>query len=66
MKKDYCADWLKVSIGNRAVDIFREIVFHDVMFYGGLGAFSELEYQNNDALELEVKFVSDWATEVNA
>jgi hypothetical protein len=66
LKKDYCADWLKVSIGNRAGDIFREIVFHDVMFYGGLGAWSELEYNNNDALELEVKFVSDWATEVNA
>lgn len=66
LKKDYCADWLKVSIGNRAGDVYREIVYKDVMMFGGLESWNELEYSNNDALELTVKFVSDWATEVNA
>ena len=66
LKKDYCADYLRVAIANRAGDIFREIVFKDVMLKGDISGFTLLEYSSNDALELEVKFVSDWWKEVNA
>lgn len=66
LKKDYCCDWLKVSIGNRVGDVYREIMYHDVMLVDGLSSWSELNYDTNDPLELEVKFRSDWATEVNA
>ena len=61
LKKDYCADWLKVSIANREGDIFQEIVFKDVMLNGALsGGISDLEYTADDALTLTVKFRSDW------
>lgn len=64
LKKDYVADWLKVSIANRAGDIFHEVIFKDVMINGDLGSgISELNYDTNDPVELEVKFVSDWWTE---
>lgn len=63
LKKDYCADWLKVSIGNRAGDIYHEIVFKDVMMNGGLDGFDELNYDTADPITLTVKFVSDWWTE---
>lgn len=60
LKKDYCADYLKVSIGNRAGDIYHEVLFKDVMINGDLTGLDELNYDATDALELEVKFVSDW------
>lgn len=61
LKKDYCAQWLKVSIANREGDIFQEIVFKDVMINGPLsGGISDLEYAADDALTLTVKFRSDW------
>lgn len=61
LKKDYCAQWLKVSIANREGDIFQEIVFKDVMINGNLsGGISDLEYASDDALTLTVKFRSDW------
>ena len=61
LKKDYCAQWLKVSIANREGDIFQEIVFKDVMINGNLsGGISDLEYSADDALNLTVKFRSDW------
>lgn len=61
LKKDYCAQWLKVSIANREGDIFQEIVFKDVMINGPLsGGISDLEYAADDALNLTVKFRSDW------
>lgn len=61
LKKDYCADYLKVSIGNRAGDIFHEVVFKDVMMNGDMsGGFEDLDYETADALNLTVKFVSDW------
>jgi hypothetical protein len=60
LKKDYCADWLKVSIANREGDIFQEIVFKDVMLNGLSGGISDLDYTSDDALTVTVKFRSDW------
>ena len=60
LKKDYCADWLKVSIGNRAGDIYQEVVFKDVMINGDISALAEYNYDTADAQNLTVKFVSDW------
>lgn len=66
LKKDYCADWLKISIANRAGDIFQEIVFKDVMLSGALTIDGGLDYTTDDALTCKVKFVSDWWTETVA
>ena len=67
LKKDYCAEYLKVSIANQAGDIYREIVFKDVMINGDLGGSHEdLDYDSTDPLELTVKFKSDWWNETMA
>lgn len=66
LKKDYCADWLKVSIANRAGDIFQEIVFKDVMMNGALEIDGGLDYTADDAITCKAKFVSDWWTETVA
>ena len=67
LKKDYCADWLRVTIGNRAGDIYREIIFKDVIISGPLNIGGEYSYDSpGDILQLEVKFKSDWWTETNA
>lgn len=64
LKKDYCADFLKISIANQNGDIYREIVFKDVMIMDSLaGSQEDLDYDSADALELTVKFRSDWWTE---
>ena len=63
IKKNYCADWMRVSIANRDGDIYQEIVFKDIMINGNLEHDGDLDYENNDALTLAVNFVSDWWTE---
>lgn len=65
LKKDYCADFLKVQIANNNRDIYREIVYKDVMLKGGLNGPDELDYSNTDAAQIEVTLVSDWALETN-
>lgn len=60
LKKDYVADWLKISVGNRAGDIYHEVIFKDVMINGDLTALDSYNYDTAEAQELEVKFVSDW------
>lgn len=60
LKKDYCADWLKVSIANREGDIYQEVVFKDVMMSGPITYDGALDYTSPDALDIEVSFVSDW------
>ena len=60
MKADYCADWLKVSIANAEGDIYHEVVFKDVMMNGGPEGFDELNYDTTEAVQITVKFVSDW------
>lgn len=64
LKKDYCADWIKVSIANRVGDIYQEVVFKDVMMDGGPTGLDELNYESSDAQTLTVKFVSDWWKDV--
>lgn len=66
LKKDYCADWLKVSVANRVGDIYQEIVFKDVMINGPITGLDEYNYETNDAVTLTVNFVSDWWTDVDA
>lgn len=66
LKKDYCADWLKVSIANREGDIYQEVVFKDIMMNGPIEYDGALDYTAGDALELSVKFTSDWWTETVA
>ena len=60
LKKDYCAQWLKISIANREGDIYQEIVFKDIMIAGPLEYDGGLDYTADDALTLKVKFKSDW------
>lgn len=66
LKKDYCAEWLKVRVANRAGDVYQEIVFKDVMIGGPLEFDGGLDYTADDALNLKVKFVSDWWEEIVA
>lgn len=67
LKKDYCADWLKVSIANRANDVIRQIVFKDVIMKGGVEGWEEVDYSDGQALvQLSVKFQSDWWTDITA
>jgi hypothetical protein len=66
LKKDYCADWLKVSVANREGDIYQEVIFKDIMLNGDLDFDGGLDYGAADALNLKVKFVSDWWDETVA
>ena len=66
LKKDYCADWLRVKIANRAGDVYEDVVFKDVMLNGSIDGPNEYSYETLDALELKVKFVSDWWTDTDA
>lgn len=65
LKQDYVCDWLKISIGNRAGEIYRTIIYKDVMMVGGLTGHGDLDYTQNEAVEVEVKFASDWAEEID-
>ena len=60
LKKDYCADWLKVSIANQAGDIYREVVFKDVMISGNIEGMGDYEYSSAEPKQITVKFKSDW------
>ena len=66
LKKEYCADWLRVVIANRKGDIFEDIVFKDVMLSGPVSGPNTLDYNSDDVQELEVKFKSDWWTDTDA
>ena len=66
LKKDYVADWFKVVIANRAGDIFKEVIYKDVMLIEGLSGFDELDYTSNDHVDLEFKLKSDWADDTDA
>ena len=64
MKRDYCADWLNVSVATRNGDIIQQVIFKDVMLAGPLeGSWTTLDYEAGDAVELSVKMRSDWWTE---
>ena len=66
LKKDYVADWLKVVVANKAGDIFKEIIFKDVMLVDGLEGFDELDYSSEDIVEMNFKLRSDWAEDIDA
>lgn len=60
LKKDYCAQWMRIAIANREGDIYQEIVFKDVMLSGAVEVDGGLDYTADDALKASVTFVSDW------
>jgi hypothetical protein len=67
LKRDYTAEYMVVSIANRAGDVFQEITFKDVMINGPLsGGINELDYTSDDMVTLTVKFRSDYWLEKNA
>ena len=67
LKPDYIADFMRVVIGNRAGDVYREVVFKDIMLNGPIeGMGDTLDYtQGSEIMELTVKFKSDWWQEIN-
>lgn len=64
LKKDYCAPWMRLSIANQAGDIYREIIFKDIMISGPIDGMGEYEYSNSEVKQITVKFKSDWWKEV--
>lgn len=65
LKKDYCSDWMKIRIANQAGDVYREVVFKDVMLKS-VKMDDGLDYASNDAVGLEVHFTSDWWDDIVA
>ena len=61
LKNEYCSDWFKIVVANRGGDIFREIVYKDIIMFGGIEGLDELNYDTQDLAEITVKFKSDWA-----
>ena len=51
---------MKISIANAAGDIYREIVFKDIMIVGPIEGLSDLDYNSSEPQPLTVKFASDW------
>ena len=64
LKTDYTADFLQISIGNRAGDIYRRVTFKDMILSKVNGGLSDLDYGDaSTILEMEVTFKSDWWTD---
>ena len=61
LKQEYVADYLRVFVGNRAGDVWRDITYKDVILFGGIEGFDELDYSSTDIQTLTVKFATDWA-----
>lgn len=66
LKREYCADWLECNVATRNGEIIQKVIFKDVMMNGDMTIPDELNYDTGDAQEMEVKFVSDWWTEIVA
>lgn len=67
LKEEYCADWFKIVIANRGGDIYRQVLYHDMIMFGGIqGDVDELDYESQDLVKIEVKFKSDWADDDDA
>lgn len=60
LKKDYCADWIHLKVANRIGDVYHDVVMKDVMLVGAVTLSADYDYTADDALELEVKFRTDW------
>lgn len=65
LKNDYVADFLRVTIFNRQGDIFRQIIFHDIILtkVEGVGSY---DYTDNGLKNLSIEFHSDWADDADA
>ena len=65
LKNDYVADFLRVTIFNRQGDIFRQIIFHDIILtkVEGVGSY---DYTDNGLKNLSIEFHSDWADDTDA
>ena len=61
LKPGYVSDWMKVVIANRGGDIYRQIIYKDIIMVGGITGIDELNYDTQDVVQIEVKFRSDWA-----
>lgn len=66
LKEEYCSDWFKVVVANRAGDIYRQILYHDMIMFDGIDGLDELDYSSNDLAEITIKFASDWADDDDA
>jgi hypothetical protein len=61
IKQEYVADYMRVVVGNRAGDIWRDVTYKDIIMFGGIEGLDELDYSSNDVVNITVKFKSDWA-----
>lgn len=59
LKRDYIADNISIAEANRAGDVWRSYVFHDVLLtkIEGIGT---LDYETNEARKITVTFISDY------
>ena len=61
LKTDYTADFLQISVGNRAGDIYRRVIFKDMILSKINGGMSDLDYTSmSEPMEMEITFKSDW------
>ena len=61
LKTDYTADFLRISVGNRAGDIYRRVTFKDVMLSKINGGMSDLDYTSaSEPMEMEITLKADW------
>ena len=56
---------LKVVITNRAGDIFKEVIYKDVILIDSLSGLDELNYDSNDHVDLEFKLKSDRVDDID-
>ena len=66
LKDDHVADFLRIVQFNKRGDIFRDITYHDIVLTEVSGLDS-VEYGDPTGIhELNIKFRSDWADDVDA
>ncbi|MBR5296602.1 MAG: hypothetical protein IKU29_01885, partial [Parabacteroides sp.] len=54
LKSEYTADWLRIAVGNPSGDIYRDIIFKDVMINGDISGMTEYDYDSADPVVLGV------------
>lgn len=66
IKDDHVADFLRIVQFNKRGDIFRDITFHDIML-GEITGVDGGDYTDPSGIvELNIKFRSDWADDIDA
>lgn len=66
LKDEYVADFLRVVQFNKRGDIYRDITYHDIMLMEVTGLDGGEYGSPTDIYELNIKFRSDWADDVDA